>query len=194
MILNMKALFFLLLIALTQQARFSQSLTQWTFRLEGATREYPATIPSSLALDLIENKLVSSDPYYRDNFLQFYQFETKDASYRTAFNISAAVLASKHQLLVFEGLDTHAAVFLNGQRILTADNMFRRWEVEVKFNRTNELVVDFTASTKHDLEQERIFKETYGFGLPANYSFTRKAAYQYGWDWGPRVLSVGIWK
>ena len=34
----------------------------------------------------------------------------------------------------------------------------------------------------------------YGFKLPANYSFTRKAAYQYGWDWGPRILTVGIWK
>ena len=33
-----------------------------------------------------------------------------------------------------------------------------------------------------------------GFSLPANYSFTRKASYQYGWDWGPRILTVGIWK
>jgi beta-mannosidase len=72
--------------------------------------------------------------------------------------------------------------------------MFRRYEVEVRFNRTNDLVVNFTASTKHDLQQEQLFKEAYGFGLPQNYSFTRKAAYQYGWDWGPRILSVGIWK
>lgn len=119
--------------------------------MEGATRDYPATIPSSLAWDLIDNKLVSSDPYYRDNFLQFYQYETKDASYRTTFNLTAATIASKHQYLVFEGLDTHAEVFLNGQRILSANNMFRRYEVEVKFNRTNELVVNFTANTKHDL-------------------------------------------
>lgn len=30
--------------------------------------------------------------------------------------------------------------------------------------------------------------------LPQNFSFTRKPAYQYGWDWGPRILTVGIWK
>jgi beta-mannosidase len=72
--------------------------------------------------------------------------------------------------------------------------MFRRYEVEVKFALKNDLVVNFTSSVKYDLHQEGIFKETYGFGLPANYSFTRKAAYQYGWDWGPRILSVGIWK
>ena len=64
----------------------------------------------------------------------------------------------------------------------------------MKFNRSNELVVNFTSSVKHDLAQEKLFKEEYGFGLPQNYSFTRKAAYQYGWDWGPRILSVGIWK
>jgi beta-mannosidase len=191
----MKAVLLLLvLLAATQQTRFSQSLTQWTFRYEGAARDYPAIIPSSLAWDLIDNKLVSSDPYYRDNFLQFYQFETKDATYRTSFSIAPTILASKHQYLVFEGLDTHAEVYLNGQHILSAHNMFRRYEVEVKFNRTNDLVVNFTASTKYDLDQERSFKESYGFGLPANYSFTRKAAYQYGWDWGPRILSVGIWK
>lgn len=72
--------------------------------------------------------------------------------------------------------------------------MFRRYEVSVTFKIANELVVNFTSSVKYDLEQESKFKETYGFGLPANYSFTRKAAYQYGWDWGPRILSVGIWK
>lgn len=91
-------------------------------------------------------------------------------------------------------MDTHAEVYLNGQHILSAHNMFRRFEVLVKFNRSNDLVVNFTSSVKHDLAQEKIFKEEYGFGLPQNYSFTRKAAYQYGWDWGPRILSVGIWK
>ncbi len=72
--------------------------------------------------------------------------------------------------------------------------MFRRYEVSVSFKIVNELIVNFTSSAKYDLEQESKFKDTYGFALPANYSFTRKAAYQYGWDWGPRVLSVGIWK
>jgi beta-mannosidase len=104
----MKVVIILLVLVAFTQTRFSQSLTQWSFRYEGSIRDYPATIPSSLAWDLIDNKVVSSDPYYRDNFLQFYQYETKDASYRTSFSIAANILASKHQFLVFEGLDTHA--------------------------------------------------------------------------------------
>lgn len=94
-------LILLALVALTYQARYNQSLTQWTFRIEGGSKDYPASIPSSLAWDLIDNKLVSSDPYYRDNFLQFYQYETKDASYKTSFNIAPTILNSKHQFLVF---------------------------------------------------------------------------------------------
>ncbi len=62
------------LAALSFQARYSQTLKQWTFKYEGGAREYPATIPSSLAWDLIDNKVISSDPYYRDNFLQFYDY------------------------------------------------------------------------------------------------------------------------
>jgi beta-mannosidase len=72
--------------------------------------------------------------------------------------------------------------------------MFRRYEVPVKFKTSNELQINFTSSVKHDLLKEKEFNDEYGFSLPQNYSFTRKAAYQYGWDWGPRILSVGIWK
>jgi beta-mannosidase len=72
--------------------------------------------------------------------------------------------------------------------------MFRRYEVEVKFKENNTLTVKFNSSANYDLGQEALFKEKYGFTLPQNYSFTRKASYQYGWDWGPRILTVGIWK
>lgn len=116
-----------LLLQITSSARYTQSLSQWTFRVENTSRDYPAVVPSSLAWDLIDNKLISNDPYYRDNFLQFYAYETKDAIYRTSFNLTAPQIASQHQFLIFEGLDTHAAVTLNGQRILSAHNMFRRF-------------------------------------------------------------------
>lgn len=36
--------------------------------------------------------------------------------------------------------------------------------------------------------------DTYGIVLPANYSYSRKSAYHYGWDWGPRLVTAGIWK
>jgi len=97
--------------------------------------------------------LISSNPYYRDNFLKFYDYETKDASYQTIFNFSSTLLNYKYQYLVFEGLDTHAEVYLNGKHILSAHNMFRRYEVAVDLAQTNKLIVNFTSSAKYDLQK-----------------------------------------
>lgn len=67
----------LVLVVLLQLAvgvRYSQTLNKWTFKIEGNPKEYSSITPSSLAWDLIDNKIVSNDPYFRDNFLQFYDY------------------------------------------------------------------------------------------------------------------------
>lgn len=73
--------------------------------------------------------------------------------------------------------------------------MFRRFRVGVTgLMGNNSLELRFMSSARYDQMREKEFYEEYGFNLPQNYSFTRKAAYQYGWDWGPRILTLGIWK
>ena len=72
--------------------------------------------------------------------------------------------------------------------------MHHRYIVGVKFQSSNQLVVKFQSAPAYDLEREAEFNETYGFALPANFSYSRKAAYHYGWDWGPRITSMGLWK
>lgn len=72
--------------------------------------------------------------------------------------------------------------------------MFRRYEVNVTLKDLNTLVVKFYSAPNHDLNTEKTFVDKNGFDFPANYSFSRKAAYHYGWDWGPRIASSGIWK
>lgn len=96
--------------------------------------------------------------------------------------------------LVFEGLDTHATIYLNGKVLGHANNSHREWVFPFKGLATNTLRIDFRSAVDHDLEAERVMNETYGIVLPFNYSHSRKPAYQYGWDWGPRLVSAGIWK
>ena len=88
------------LMAVSSQ-RYASSLTAWTFTIQDNPQSYPATIPSTLSLDLIDNNLINSNPYYRDNFLNFYKYETKDASYQTNFSIPSVLLSSTHQILIF---------------------------------------------------------------------------------------------
>ena len=116
-------------------------------------------------------------------------------------------MTHEHVDLVFDGLDTYATVRLNGQQILAADNMFRRWRVPVKallHSGANELTVSFEspirrllpATLKRAYQLPGEFDSAFGDepkGVQtANY--IRKAAYQYGWDWGPRYVTEGIWQ
>ena len=103
--------------------------------------------------------------------------------------------------LVFEGLDTYSEVILNNQPVFSSDNMFVTYEKEVKsllLVGENKLEVRFTSP----INQNRDRVNKYPYKLPSGSetvalqvgSFTRKAAYHFGWDWGPRFVTMGIWK
>ena len=96
-----------------------------------ATQWRPAVVPGSVHLDLLRNKLIP-DPFYRDNEAKLQWIENADWEYRTTVQATPALLAQKNVDLVFEGLDAYAKVYLNDKLILTADNMFREWRVNVK--------------------------------------------------------------
>lgn len=98
--------------------------------------------------------------------------------------------------LVFDGLDTYADVYVNGELTLTADNMFRRWRVDIKeriVSGDNRISVRFRSPILEDLPK----LERLGYTLPAANDqsvlggledkkvsvFARKAPYHYGWDW-----------
>ncbi|EGR34239.1 hypothetical protein IMG5_019560 [Ichthyophthirius multifiliis] len=157
-----------------------------------------ASIPSTVHLDLSDNQIMP-DPYFRDNLLQYYQLEYKDWVYTTLLDTQKIQEIFQKQNydqieLVFEGLDTHADVYLNQNLILQTNNMFRTWKIynfEKYINQNINITIIFKSSVKHDLDEE---KKLLPIKLPYNYTFSRKAAYQYGWDWGPRLVTCGIWK
>jgi beta-mannosidase len=127
----------------------AQILTQkinagWQFRQQNKNW-YPAKVPGEVHVDLLSNKLIP-DPFYRDNEKKLQWIEKENWEYRTVFNASAAVLNKKQINLVFDGLDTYADVYLNGKLLLSADNMFRQWHIDVRsrFRSVgNELLVRF---------------------------------------------------
>ena len=95
--------------------------------------------------------------------------------------------------LVFEGIDTHADVFLNGKQILHANNMFRKWEIDVKnllLEGENSIKVKFYPPV--NINSNNALKKSYQ--LPDNRDYSRKAPYQFGWDWGSTFITCGIWQ
>jgi len=106
------------------------------------------------------------------------------------------VLSYKNIELVFEGLDAYANVYLNEQLVLTADNMFREWRVNVKQALklgANQLRIVFPSPIKA-AEQIAVTDKWRERTHTAEKTYVRKAAYEYGWDWGPRFVTSGIWR
>lgn len=165
----------------------------WQFRKAGDSTWYRAEVPGTVHTDLLANHLVP-DPYYRDNEEKVQWVEKEDWEYRTSFSVTPALLKKKYIELVFDGLDTHADVYLNDKKVLQADNMFRQWRIPVasalKMG-SNHLGVHFYSSARIAKERKAAEKVPY----PDNERiYVRKAQYQFGWDWGPRLVTSGIWR
>jgi beta-mannosidase len=171
----------------------------WQFHEAGKTDWYNATVPGCVHTDLLANKLIE-DPFYRDNEKKQQWIDKKDWEYRTSFQVAAQTLERENVELVFEGLDTYAEVYLNEQLVLKADNMFRTWRVDAKSALKagdNTLRILFRSPVNEILPL--MAKLDYKLPAPNDQGektspFTRKAPYQYGWDWGPRFVTSGIWR
>jgi beta-mannosidase len=170
----------------------------WEFRQVGGDQWYAAEVPGCVHTDLLRNRLIP-DPFYRDNEPRVRWIETSDWQYRSRFDVPPEVFGKDHIELLFEGLDTYATVVLNGHEILDADNMFRTWRVDVGPLLTeagNVIEVRFRSPVEHDLPRvgERGYELMTVFDGPKTSPYTRKAPYHYGWDWGPRFVTSGIWR
>jgi len=191
-------------LAAAQQAaaRTDTEINQgWEFRqmapapksIDGQWR--PAQVPGDVHLDLLRNKLIP-DPFYRDNEAKLQWIEGASWEYRTTLTITPETLKRQNLELVFEGLDAYAEVFLNNSKVLTANNMFRIWRVDAKpFLRAgaNELRVvlpspDKAAAQAASADPWRLKSQV------EEKTYVRKAAYEYGWDWGPTFVTSGVWR
>ncbi len=171
----------------------------WQFRQADTGEWHTAEVPGCVHTDLLANKMIG-DPFYRDNEKDLQWIGKTDWEYRTSFTVDKAMLGRERIELVFEGLDTYAEVSLNGRPLLSSDNMFRVWEVNAKpflKEGANELYIKFRSPINEILPL--MSKLDYQILAPNDQGeltspYTRKAPYQYGWDWGPRFVTSGVWR
>jgi beta-mannosidase len=192
------------LATLAQDAAAAEKLllhSGWDFRQvlpgPGASEPgwRPAEVPGDVHLDLMRLKLIP-DPFYRDNEAKLQWIENADWEYRTTLTAGDGLLRREHVDLVFDGLDGYAEVFLNDALVLTADNSFRQWRVALKPHLkpgANALRIFFPSPIKAAAQVAakdpwRARTQT------AEKTYIRKPAYEYGWDWGPRFVTSGIWR
>lgn len=191
-----KIFLFLILICCSVSAQTSYrnlSNENWTFNKQNESKKHKASIPGTVHTDLFQNQL-TPDPFYGDNEKKLQWIENENWEYETHFTISKVELKNQNIDLEFEGLDTYATVYLNGKVVLEANNMFRKWTISAKSNLkigSNHLKVVFHSAVQKGKEAAAKLSYT----LPEKERvFVRKAQYQFGWDWGPRFVTAGIWK
>ncbi|OKY85003.1 MAG: beta-mannosidase [Bacteroidales bacterium 52_46] len=178
----------------------------WRFRQWRSENWYPATVPGTVHTDLMANEIIE-DPFFRLNERSVQWVDKEDWMYETHLVATPEEVAAQNQELVFNGLDTYATVYLNHERILQANNMHRTWRVNVKGilkEGDNLLEVFFDSPIKVDLPKYDQFDYTFNTGPDQAQNgglfnktlsiFARKAGYHYGWDWGPRLVTSGIWR
>ena len=166
----------------------------------GDTLWSDAKVPGTVHQDLLNHNRIPN-PFYGMNEEAVQWVENEDWMYRTSFVVNEQQLSRDAAVLEMDGLDTYADVFLNGALILRSDNMFVGHKIEVKpvlRKGVNQLLVRFRSPVKEVLPQ----LQTNGFDYPASNDhspwrtsvYTRKAPYSYGWDWGIRLATCGIWR
>jgi len=159
----------------------------------------PATVPGHVHLDLIENGVIAH-PFERMNELGCQWVDQKDWSYRTTFSWEPNDELPT-RILRFEGLDTICQIYLNDQLIGEHDNMFVAVEIDVSDalqEGENTLRIEFESAIRVGLDRQKAYFEKDGLAADTIHfderSFVRKAQYMYGWDWGPRLVSCGVWR
>ncbi len=166
----------------------------WTMRRTDSGRRLPATVPGSVYGDLLNNREIE-DPFWKDNEIEVLKLMDYDYEYETFFDADERFLYSTQTVIRFEGLDTLADVYLNGEHIITANNMHRIWEKDVKDllkGKGNTLKVVFHSPTKFIA---KAFSEAPTLGTEdcmQGFVHLRKAHYMFGWDWGAHLPDMGI--
>lgn len=178
----------------------------WMFKQARLNNWYKADVPGVVHTDLMANGIIE-DPFYRLNERAVQWIDKEDWIYETEFTGHNKIVTRENQQIVFKGLDTYADVYLNDSLILKANNMFLEWKTNVKGilkAGKNKLKVYFHSPVKIDmpkwealpyqLKADNDQSENGGLLNRKIGIFARKAGYHYGWDWGPRLVTSGIWR
>ncbi len=178
----------------------------WQFRAEdgynaiprnqqGVTRWMKATVPGTVHTDLMAAGKIP-DPFYRTNENDVQWIDRTQWNYRRTFVVPDALLREESVELVAEGLDTFASIRVNGQDAGSTFNMFVEYRFDVKSlihsgTNTIEIVFDSPTMRSKAIEREHGVLQV---ALESHRVYARKAQYSFGWDWGPKLTTSGIWR
>ncbi|GAH03687.1 unnamed protein product, partial [marine sediment metagenome] len=170
----------------------------WSLVNKKKSIEIPTEVPGSVFEALLDNNIIE-DPFYGLREHEVSWVYESEWDYEMEFDLEPSFLEHKNILLRFYGLDTISEIILNDDILGFTDNMFTKYDFSVKSKlrcNRNSLIVKFKSPVLRAREE----KEKRGSNLNTGYAaipgvpYLRKAQYSFGWDWGPKLPDIGIWK
>ncbi len=156
----------------------------------------PAIVPGTVHQDLLAAGRIP-DPFLALNENEVQWVGTSEWLYKCAFDLPADFGDADEMVLCFDGLDTLATAWLNGTQILVSENMFVPQRISVAsllHPGSNELHILFASASQQGKALEGQHGKLSVWNGDASRVYIRKAQYHYGWDWGPTLLTAGIWQ
>lgn len=172
----------------------------WKLCEQGSMDSIDVTVPGTVLLAYLQNGRVK-DPFVGRN-----EYEVRDMldnvfEFSREFEIPESLIDNnKNFVLVCEGLDTLANIRINGYDVLKTDNMHRTWTADIRkylMSGRNEISVKFDSVFKYIREYKYIGDkeiEVVPTGCMKGDQLIRKAHSMFGWDWGPQLPDVGIFR
>ncbi|SFD84913.1 beta-mannosidase [Paenibacillus catalpae] len=168
----------------------------WMMKRTDEAEWNEAIVPGSVFHDLMSAGKME-DPYFRDNEFDILELTKFDYEYRRSVLVDEDLLLMDRVLLRCEGLDTLCEVYVNGQAVLNTDNMHRTYEADVKRLLSagrNEIHVIIRSATNFVIAKDKEHHLTSCADAVPGISHLRKAHSMFGWDWGPQLPDMGIWR
>ncbi|SFL53485.1 beta-mannosidase [Gracilibacillus orientalis] len=168
----------------------------WTMKDLQTKKEFDVKLPASVMNALLDAKEID-DPFYRDNEDQALEVAKKDYLFYKTFEVDQTLLTHEEITITFHGIDTISEISLNGHRLATTENMHRIYEWNVKpflVEGENVIQVMLFSPLKYIEEKQANDRLAGVHHAVDGYQHVRKAHSMYGWDWGPKIPDLGLWR
>lgn len=155
-----------------------------------------ANVPGSVYNDLLNAGLIE-DPYFRDNEYNALEISSNHYAYQRTFEISDEIIKSDMVYLLCKGLDTLCDIYINDTFVSSTNNMHRTYEFDIKeflHKGTNSIKIVFHSPVEYVEKMDDLDHLISSSCAVRGISHIRKASCMFGWDWGPKLPDMGIWR
>lgn len=140
------------------------------------------------------------DPFYAENEHKYQWIETHKWVFRSQFFLNEDFYNADTLQLRIPNLDTYAQLYINGKFLARTDNFFVKYAFQIPVKALNcgyntiEIQIESPVCYHGNAEKqpEFVFPAPNDVAEQKVAPLTRKPQYHFGWDWAPRMVTMGF--